>query len=244
MKLTENVYLVGSGHYGLSHEFDCSIYVVDCGDQLVLIDSGAGCDVGSIIENIENDGLDPQLISTILLTHSHADHAGGASELKNKFNCLVYISDIESGFLGSGDKKALKLDVAIRSGLYAPDYEFNPCSPDRSLKDGDKIEINNFFFESLVVPGHSEGSICFKAALPEGMTLFTGDVVFAQGVIGLLNCDGSDLSVYRENIHKLAGLDIDLLFPGHHVFVLSEGQKHIDQAIEALGKIGIPRNFL
>ncbi len=244
MKITEHVYLVGSGHYGISHAFDSSIYVVDCGSELVMIDTGAGCDVPGIIENIKKDGLNPEHISTILLTHSHADHAGGASALKASYGCKVCISKIESGFLAKGDDKSLKLDVAKRSGLYAPDYTFSPCKPSETLADGDRRSIGDFVCKSIMVPGHSEGSMCFQVNLPEGKALFTGDVVFAQGAIGLLNCDGSDLSLYRKHIGRLSGLDIDLLFPGHHVFVLSEGQGHIHKAIESLKLIGIPKNFL
>ena len=72
----------------------------------------------------------------------------------------------------------------------------------------------------------------------------TGDTVFPEGVIGMLNCDGSDLADYRNYIHRLANLNIDMLFPGHRVFVLSEGQSHVDQAIESLGLLQLPRNFI
>lgn len=244
MRLTKSVYLVGSGHFGLSHKFDSSIYIVNCNNELVMIDTGAGCNIDNIIDNIKKDELDPNNISTILLTHSHADHAGGASKFKDLYNCKIYVSEIESDFLNSGDESKLKLDVAKRSGLYSPDYVFPPCKPTVLLKDDDSIKINNFVFKAIIVPGHSEGSICYFIKLPEGVALFTGDVVFAEGSIGLLNCNGSSLSEYRKNIHKLSNLNINLLFPGHFVFVLSDGQKHIDKAIKSLSLIGIPENFI
>ena len=53
MKLTENLYLVGGGPFGLSHEFDSSIYLVDCGAESVLVDTGAGIDTHKIIDNIK-----------------------------------------------------------------------------------------------------------------------------------------------------------------------------------------------
>jgi len=241
MRLTENVYMVGSG---LSHEFDSSVYIIKCGRELVMIDTGAGCKTGNILKNIEKDGFQPDDLSTILLTHSHADHAGGAGKFKEIYNPRVYISKEEADFIKSSDDSVLKLDIAKRSGLYSTDYKFYPCEPSDIIKDGDTIIIGDFAFHSITVPGHSEGSVCFKVELPEGLALFTGDVVFAEGVIGLLNCDGSDLSSYRKNIQKLSGLGIELLFPGHFVFVLSNGQKHIDKAVESLKLLGLPRNFL
>jgi glyoxylase-like metal-dependent hydrolase (beta-lactamase superfamily II) len=244
MKLTHSVYLVGSGHFGLSHEFDCSVYVVDCRDELVMIDAGAGCDTNSIVENVKRDGLDPSGLSRILLTHFHGDHSGGAHYFHDSFGCRVYIGAEEADVLEQGDEKDMVLDVAIKSGFYSPDYKFANCDVSVRLDNDQSVACGNLTFRALNVPGHSRGSFCYLVDLPEGRALFTGDTVFAEGVIGMLNCEGSVLSDYRKYLKRLAGLNIDILFPGHRVFVLSGGQSHIDQAIESLGLIQLPPNFI
>ena len=94
------------------------------------------------------------------------------------------------------------------------------------------------------IPGHSKGSICFLLDLPEGKILFTGDAVFVNGQILVLNCDGSELSDYRRYINRLSNLNIDILFPGHGLFALSEGQKHLDMAIESLRFLFTPGNYV
>ena len=55
MKLLEDIYIVGGGEYGIgiSHNLDSNIFLIDCGDEAVLIDSGVGVDSGIIIKNIE-----------------------------------------------------------------------------------------------------------------------------------------------------------------------------------------------
>ena len=137
MRLTESIFMVGSGPFGLSHEFDCSVYIIDCSGSLVMVDTGAGCNIKSIIENIKKDGLDPKNIDHILLTHSHADHGGGAAMIKNLYSSEVYISEIEAECLASADESMIKLDVAKRSGLYSPDYTFSPCDATVLLKNKD-----------------------------------------------------------------------------------------------------------
>ncbi len=77
MKLTESIALVGSSRFGLSNPFDCSIYAIDCGDGEVLIDAGVGLEPELIEANTRNDGFDPALVKAVLITHTHADHAGG-----------------------------------------------------------------------------------------------------------------------------------------------------------------------
>ena len=244
MKLTENLYLVGGGPYGLSHEFDSNIYLVDCGESSALVDTGAGINTHEIINNIKNDKLNPQNISHILLTHSHADHSSGAAELQKITGAEVFVSEIEAEMLSSTDEEKIQLDVAKRSGLYSPDYVFNPCKTAVPLKNNDLIKVGNFTFEAITVPGHSKGSICYFSKLPEGRTLFTGDVVFFDGSIGLLNCEGSSLSDYRKYIDRIDNLKIDILLPGHFVFSLSNGDRHIKKAINSLRLLGIPKNFI
>ena len=55
-----------------------------------------------------------------------------------------------------------------------------------------------------------------------------------NGIIGLLNHPDSHLDRYRESISRLDGLQVELLFPGHMLFFLRDGQKHIDLASQAL----------
>lgn len=244
MKLTHSVYLVGSGHFGISHEFDSSVYVVDCSDELVMIDTGAGCDANTIVESIRKDGFDPLHLSRILLTHCHSDHAGGAYSFHESFGCRVYVGAAEADLLEHGDERDLALDVAKKSGFYSRDYQFSNCQVSVRLNHDEDISCGSLTFRALNVPGHSRGSFCYLVDLPEGRAIFTGDTVFAEGIIGMLNCKGSDLSDYRKYIHRLADLDVAMLFPGHRVFVLSGGQSHMDRAIESLGLLQLPPNFI
>ncbi|RKX41874.1 MAG: hypothetical protein DRP33_04700 [Thermotogae bacterium] len=244
MRITRHVYLVGSGHFGLSHAFDSSVYVVSCDDQLVMIDTGAGCEPEKIVENIEKENLEIEKLKTVLLTHSHADHSGGAHFFSENFGCDVFVSYLESDLVGTADERLLGLDVAKKSGFYSFDYVFHPCKRVKQLSDGDVVRCGKHVFKAIHVPGHSPGSLCFLIDLPEGRALFSGDTVFYDGVVGLLNIDTCDLSSYRKSIRKLDGLDVDMLFPGHGIFPVSRGQSHIDKAIDAMKRLQIPKNFI
>jgi hypothetical protein len=41
---------------------------------------------------------------------------------------------------------------------------------------------------------------------------------------------------YRADLHKLTGLAVDGLFPGHGLFTLCGGQRHLDCAVEQTHK--------
>jgi glyoxylase-like metal-dependent hydrolase (beta-lactamase superfamily II) len=73
--------------------------------------------------------------------------------------------------------------------------------------------------------------------------MFTGDVLFYGGRLGLINLAGCSLDDYRRDLPKLADLRVDMLLPGHGVFVLRRGQKHIERALAKLSDFVMPETF-
>ena len=244
MKLTERVFLVGSGRFGfsISSQFDCHVYLIDGGSELALIDAGVGLEVERILANFSADGFDPLDIGKVLLTHVHADHAGGAADLKERTNAAVAIHEAEAELLEAADEDAIGLPIAREDGYYPDDYHMTPCRPDIVLTDGQELSVGDLNVSVVHCPGHSKGAVCY--AVSDGGTkhLFSGDTVFFDGEIGLLNCVGSSLEDYRANVGKLTGLGIDVLLPGHLSVVLSGGQRHLDTAVENLRRLMPPPN--
>ena len=89
MRLTDDISLVGGGNTGfnLSAPLDCHIYLINGGHgELILVDAGMGGSYGQtdqIIEHMKRDGYELDRITTLILTHYHADHseAPGTGEL-------------------------------------------------------------------------------------------------------------------------------------------------------------------
>ena len=244
MRLFEDVYLVGSGQAGLSHDCDCHVYLLDGGEEMALIDAGVGLDTEAILRNVEEDGLDKARLNKVLITHCHSDHAAGAKELRERFGLRVIASEIEAEFMRErNDTIETGLELARNEGIYPEDYEYSYTAVDEVLEDGDTVRVGKYGLRVIIVPGHSTGATCYLLEQTGRRTLFTGDVVFFNGNIGLLNCPGSGLDDYRENIGKLAGLGIDALLSGHFLFTVRGGQTHIDQAIENLKKAFVPPSF-
>ena len=245
MKLTEEVYLVGSGAagVGLSHDLDCHVYLLDGGGELALVDAGVGLDVKGILRNIEAEGFRPEDVRYILITHAHGDHVGGAAALREATGAKVFMSEVEAPFIRDGDEDAMALTMARAAGYYPPDYHIRACPVDRELRHGDEFRVGSLKVRAIHLPGHSKGSMLY---LVDGKRryLFSGDAVFFGGVISLLNCVGSSLKDFRENIWKLKGLEVDALLPGHLSFCLKGGQKHLDAAVEAFKGLGVPTNLI
>ncbi|MFC1694323.1 MBL fold metallo-hydrolase [Candidatus Latescibacterota bacterium] len=244
MKISEGIYLVGSGQAGfmISNRSDCHVYLLENPEGHILIDAGVGLETERIVENIKKDGIDPQSISHLFLTHSHADHSGGAAWFKEKFDVKVYLSRKEAHLLRSSDLIDQGLDIAIREDIYPSDYRFINCEPDIELDGGETFTFGGSQIQVIHTPGHSYGSLCYLVKTGGRTCMFSGDVVVHGGKLMFLNCTGSVMADMRQSMPKLANLGIEELYPGHGCFVLEKGQEHIDKAIENLSHLSPPQN--
>jgi hydroxyacylglutathione hydrolase len=246
VRIGDRIAIVGDGHEGLgiSNFFDCHVYIVDCGDTLVLVDAGSGLEHERIVSNIELDGFDPARISRILLTHTHGDHAGGAAKLARDVGAEILVGSAEHAMLVAGDEDALGVTVGRAKGFYPPDYVFESCPDARAIDDGDVcLETADCTITAVTTPGHSKGSISFLWEADGLRNLFTGDFLFSSGVAGFVNVDGCDLADYRESVAKVAALPrIDGLFPGHFLFVLRNAHEHhIALAAQTFKEVLLPK---
>lgn len=244
MKITDNIYLVGSGQAGcmISNISDCHVYVVETSDGLILIDAGVGVDTERIAENMKKDGLDPKDITHLLLTHSHADHSSGAKWFKDLSGCKVYVSIAEAQLLRDSDLMDQGLDIAIEDDIYPADYVFTNCPPDVELVGGETFTVGEWSIEAIHTPGHSSGSTCYLMKHDGRVILFSGDVVVHGGKVMFLNCEGSVMADMRRSMPRLADLGVEELYPGHGCWVCADGQGHVDKAIENLKHLGPPSN--
>ncbi len=245
MRLTDRVALVGSGKFGFSmtNDFDCHVYLLDGGSELAMIDAGVGLETDRILENVSRDGFDPARITKVLLTHAHADHCGGSAVWNTSLNAVVALHDAETAFLECADEEQTGLRLARSGGWYPEDYRLTACEVGLKLQHGQELSVGELKVRALHVPGHSRGSVCYAVSDARTACLFTGDTVFLNGEIGLLNCVGSTLADYRDHIHRLSELAVDCVFPGHRAVILSKGQRHLDRAIKNLKGLVPPENL-
>jgi len=79
------------------------------------------------------------------------------------------------------------------------------------IQEGD-LKIGDFTFRVIHTPGHTLGSVCLY--WPEMKVLFTGDVVFRQGV-GRTDLPGGKGEDLKASIRMLSELEVEHLLPGH-----------------------------
>ena len=222
MRITPSIYLVGSTPVGLTEGYDCHIYLVKGPEGLFLIDAGNGYDTETLLQNISDEGLDPADITHILITHHHTDHARGSKALKDALDCEVWIGENTGRhLLQEGTDEELGIPFAKEHGMYAQDYVYIHCPVDHGVEDGEKFTVAGVDITAINVIGHSYDSMCYLMELDGRKCIFSGDVVYYEGIIGLLNYPMSSHMDYHKGLPKLKDLDIDGFYPGHRVFCVT-----------------------
>lgn len=188
---------------------NCSL-IWDDEKNAAIIDPGGEAE--KLIQRIEELGLN---LKVILLTHAHLDHVGAAEQLKQHFNVEIWGAQEEDLFLFESLP-----EQAERFGL----PHINAFLPDRWLHEGETINIGDFQFDILHLPGHTPGHIGFIEQ--EKKAAFTGDVLF-QGGIGRTDFLRGNyeqlISSIREKLFKLN--DDMIIIAGHGPYTTIEREK-------------------
>lgn len=85
-------------------EISINVFLIKNGDQITLVDAGAGELVGStgghLLQSLASIGIKPEEVTNILLTHIHADHSGGLTIANKKVfpNAIIRVSKKELDF--------------------------------------------------------------------------------------------------------------------------------------------------
>jgi glyoxylase-like metal-dependent hydrolase (beta-lactamase superfamily II) len=93
------------------------------------------------------------------------------------------------------------------------------------VDEGDLVEIGDFSFEVLHLPGHSPGSIGLLDR--SHRILFSGDAVYSGQLVDDL--PGADRQLYAATMARLSQLDVDLVLGGHNGPITGDAMRLVAQ---------------
>ena len=190
----------------ISHETVVAPYtclLIETGRNVVLVDTGAGPSerlAGALIARLDMAGIRPRDVDTVILTHAHPDHIGGAVDARARPtfpNARYVLSEIEWEFWMAGgsakaagprvpdDLKAAYSRQAFRA-LSALRHQVEFADREAEIVTGVRI---------VPAPGHTPGHLA---------------LIIASGGQGILNlADAATHPLHLEHPDWENGFDFD-----------------------------------
>jgi glyoxylase-like metal-dependent hydrolase (beta-lactamase superfamily II) len=183
-----------------SYQQNCSLLICEKTQHAAIVDPGG--DIDLILSIVEQEKVSLQ---SILLTHGHLDHVGGAAQLAAKLGIPIIGPHLDDQYWLDGLPEQARM------------FGFPPCpklTPTRWLAQGDVIKFGEESLEVFHCPGHTPGHLVFLNR--EAKLATVGDVLF-KGSIGRTDFPGGDYDTLIASIkHTLWPLGKDIAFiPGH-----------------------------
>jgi len=202
-------------------------YVIRDSERCLIIDTGLNRKECLEAMQAGLRKIDVDLANTdLFITHLHADHFGLVAKLATA-STNVYFSRPEKELMESWEGFDAMIVYAGRNGF--PENELRAALdkhpgakygtewiPElKVLEDDDQIQVGDYHFRCVATPGHTMGHTCLYE--PDKKLLIAGDHILID-ITPNIQCwsDTQDpLKHYLSSLDKTAGLQVDLVLPGH-----------------------------
>ena len=172
----------------------CSLLWQEDRQDCVVIDPGAEP------ERIRQ-AAEGRKIAAILLTHGHFDHIGAVGELMEEDTGL-WIHPLDAPMLE---------DPRLNAGYMLMGQVITAPPATGFVREGEPLTLAGITFEVLHTPGHTPGSVCYRAE----NDLFTGDTMFIHGW-GRTDLPGGSEADMMRSLRRLMPLARECtVHPGH-----------------------------
>ncbi|PZM08299.1 MBL fold metallo-hydrolase [Rhizobium tubonense] len=157
-----------------------NIPLIQHGDDLILIDTGAGGNFqpsdGRLAKNLSSLGVHPSSITKVVFTHVHPDHSGGTTKADGSLlfpNARYYVNEAELAFWTDPDYEA-KMPEPLHAFARGAQRDLSAVKGRLTMvKPGDEILPG---MNVVSTRGHTPGHISLELA-GDGNLLIAGDVI-------------------------------------------------------------------
>lgn len=235
-------------------------YLVQKGDEHILIDSGSGTDAShkNLLVGLQQAGLQPSDLTHILLTHAHIDHFGGLSKLRPITDAKIGVHELDVQTVAHHEARLALISKRLGSFLAEAGLAEEECDTllniyrfTKAIYQSTPVDFvygdQAVGLDLIHLPGHCPGHVAMRL----DDVVFCGDMV-VEGVTPHLSPESinpySGLDHYLTSLNRLEqwASGVRLIFNGHddvitdlHPHIQSTREnivRRMNKAVEALAE--------
>lgn len=194
-------------------------HVVVQGEHSFMVDSGHEAQAPALADDLRAAGLDPARLRAIVLTHAHADHAGGAGYFQRTFGTPVVVGRGDEPGLAAGKNERLCPTSAMAEGRLDEDQHatFTPYAAGVVVDEALELSaLTGIAGQARHLPGHTPGSV---VVIVDGAVLvgdlFRGAIMGTGAERHFYMCDLADNAADIAQVLDTWAPAAELHFTGH-----------------------------
>jgi len=189
-----------------------------------LIDTGIAMGRAKLEKALEQEGIKPEDIKLVIITHGDMDHIGNCAYLQQKYGLRMAVHEADTylcrtgKFIPNRKRKASPLSKLFKSILSTlvikplmKKYPLEAFEPDIILTDGYDFKKQGLDARVVHIPGHSMGSI--------GILTGDGDFFSGDTIHNRKKPTPADIIENEEaltaSLKSIKNLSIRNVYPGH-----------------------------
>jgi metallo-beta-lactamase class B len=186
-RIAGNLYYVGSR--------DLGAYLITTPKGNILLNGNLATSPPQIRASIEQLGFKWKDTRILLNSQAHYDHAAGNAEIVKETHARVMVMDGDVSVIEDGDKNEWDSAVDVTP--------FAPVHVDRTLHDGDTVELGGVVLTAHKTAGHTRGCTAWSMKV-KGSDGKTRDVVIVGGLSPLSYYKFLDTAKYHASYPGIA----------------------------------------
>ncbi|MEG3087203.1 subclass B3 metallo-beta-lactamase [Sphingomonas sp. PB4P5] len=185
-------------------------YLIHTSAGAILIDGTMAENAAAIERSVVARGVKMRDVKILLLSHAHADHAGGLAALKRASGARLVA--------GAGDRAALETGVPPGETNYGV-LRFPAVTVDRAIRDGERVTLGGVTLTAVATPGHTPGCTSWslrlrQAGKPVDVLFACSVTVAGNKLVGNRRYPGI-VGDFRRSFAKLGARSADIVLPFH-----------------------------
>lgn len=232
-RITEHITFLG--------RVESCIYLVDGGEESVIIGGGMAYMVPDVVEQIEKFSIDVKKIKRMVILHAHFDHCGAVPYFKKIWPWMKVTASVRAKEILATPKISQSIAqfnhaafarFGVEKQARELGVEYTDIDVEETVGEGDIIGCGDLTLKVLEVPGHSTCSIAVY--MEEEKALFGSDAAGIQYKGSFMAAGNSNFDLYEQSLQKMAAYDVEIELAEHNGVSTGENARtFLSNSIEA-----------